>query len=346
MCSEELGTRRVSVEAARRVYSRLPGEAGVTARVRLSLRVVSDYLFIGSGREAWTGLEKTASRLDISRLRGPGERLLRSLKSLVGVASAGIIKDFFRVRNPYTGRMEPAVPGSSLKGAARARLELATRDTGKGRVVANFLYDSGAVTRLPQPGQQGWRHARIWCESVAEQRDAEARPTVGEELYGVADAELSLSSKAFFSTFYPAEGVRCEIVRLDHGEVLCAVTRNAVFRGYIDVVNASLEELGLLLYSLGFDKLLCGKEPLLLLGYSKYRCRVLAGSNRRVSFGVVSPSLEGIVEAPWSRGALSGCSVTGTEAARCLVERALASYPGLPRCFDEVSRRFALEPCQ
>ena len=346
LCPEELKARSVGVEPARRVASRLPGEGdGVTARMHLSLRVVSDYLFIGSGKNTWLGLEEAAARLDLSRLQGRGEHVLRSLESLVAGAPAGLVKDFFRVRNPRTGRLEPAIPGSSLKGAARSRLELAARDTGRGRVVTAFLYDSGIVTRLPPRGAQGWRHARIWCESLAEQRIIETIPTVGEELYGMARPELSLGSKVLFSTFYPVGDARCEVVELDHGETLCAVTRGAVFQGYIDVVNVSPEELGLILYSLGLDKLLCDGKPRLLMGYSKYRCRRLAKSGHRVSFGVVSISLEELEEAPWSRGALRDCGSTTSETARCLVEKALESYTGLPRCFDEVSRRLSIEKC-
>ncbi len=347
LCPEELGARSVRVEPARRVASRLPGgDGGVKARIHISLRVVSDYLFIGSGKDTWTGLEEAAARLDISGLRGSGEHILRSLENFIAGMPAGLVKDFFRIRNPRTGRLEPAIPGSSLKGAARSRLELATRDTGRGSVVAGFLYDSGGVvTRLPPPGVHGWRHARIWCESLAEQRVIESSPTVGEELYGMARPELSLGSKALFSTLYPVGEVRCEVVELDHGETLCAVTRGAVFRGYVDAVNVSLEELGLLLYSLGLDKLLCGGEPRLLMGYSKYRCRRLARSGRRVSFGIVSVRLEGINEAPWSLNALRDCGAASTEIVKCLVERAVNAYPGLPRCFDEVSRRLALEKC-
>lgn len=337
---------RISRVLAAKPVPRLPGEPSgerFTVRVQVSLRVVSDYLFIGSGSERLRGLEEALQGLE-GKLAGDPREVMR-------VASGAVrglepIKDFYRARNPATGRTQPAIPGSSLKGAVRSRIELASRGD---KVVAGFLYppdNQGVVTRLPPRGTHGWRHTRIWCESVAETREPEGVPTVLEDLFGLASGELSMQSRVLFNTLYPVDpGLDCKVVALDHGERVCAVERGAAFHGEILAVNASPGELGLLFYGLGLDKPLCGKRPRILLGASKYRCRRVAGRPR--SFGIVEVSVESLTPAPWSMEQWSrwarGRPVE--ELVRDAVEQALNGYPGLPRCFDEVERRLRLEPC-
>jgi len=337
-----ISRRDVEIVGGNRFTSRLPGEerGRITARLVIQLSVVSDYLFIGSGREHLHELEKLAK--DQGLLRLPPEELIRRVSH--ALRGSGVIKDFFRVFNPFTGRVQPAIPGSSLKGAARSRLELASSGD---RVVAGFLYPGSSVAplqSLPRPGMHGWRHARIWCESVAEAR---RKPTsspisVEDDLFGsvLREIDLVLSSRVSFATLYPVDpGLDCRVVSLDHGERVCAVERGAVFRGEVLAVNVSKEELGLLLYSLGQDKLLCGKEPLLLMGASKYRCRV--ANNKRVSFGVVKLDVESIDTGPWG-GQLGG---NVDSIVRDALNQAFSAYPGLRKCFDEAERRLRLEPC-
>jgi len=343
----ELRVREATVASVDRSASRLSGEEPkrFTLKLLVSLKVVSDYLFIGSGRVARRGLEEALGRVR-------GIESISSVDNALRVAGQAVsrvmpVKDFYRVFNPYSGRVQPAIPGSSLKGAVRARIELASR--GK-VVVAGFLYpgpDTGALQQLPPIGVHGWRHARIWCESVAEIRRVEKLPSIADDLFGMAEHGYSLGSRVFFGTFYPLDPkLECQELLLDHNERVCAVPKGAIFRGEIVAVNVDVKELGLLFYGLGLDKLLCGKRPWILLGASKYRCRTV-GSSRK-TFGIVEVSVENIVPAPWSHMEWSkwatGKSVE--EIVRGAVERALEAFPGLPKCFDEVERRLALEPCR
>ena len=111
---------------------------GVTAKFKIRVTVISNYLFIWSGK-------------------------------FIGRGS-------MRIKEHYSVRRRPAIPGSSLKGAVRSRIELASIGD---RVPAVFLYDSGALKALPEVGVHGWRHARIWCESVFEEREENRLYRVG-----------------------------------------------------------------------------------------------------------------------------------------------------------------------
>lgn len=321
--------RRVDVVVRRQPTDRTTVK-GVSARFRVRVTVVSDYLFIGSGRMLVDrkALERIAKQLaNIDSV----DQLLRFASSLRGF---GRVKEFY-----HTGG-RPAIPGSSLKGAARSRIELGS--AGK-RVPSTFLYDTGVLQSLPRVGQHGWRHARIWCESVFEERLRGSGYTVLEDVMGVAGRGIeSLGSRVYFGTLLLASDHEPEIVSLDHGETLQAMPRGSVFEGEILVHNLELDELGLVFYGLAQDKpLYCNREPLMLLGASKYRCRTRARNGKPVEFGVVRVDVVDVMYAPWSR--VSGLSV------RELVEKALeASFNsyGLRKCFDEVGRRRLVEPCR
>jgi hypothetical protein len=345
---QDTSIRRVKVVGVEKPRTRVPGAEGLNVALQVELRVVSDYLFIGSGGERLAGLESAAG----TPPRSFDEALARARR----LQGARPVKDFYRTTNPSTGRKQPAIPGSSVKGAVRSRIELACRAGSEGRVVAPILLppdNQGIPDGLPQVGAHGWRHVRIWCESVFEFRELESIPTILEDLLGLASPELSMQSRVLFNTFYPVDAsLDCSPVELDHGEVLCAVERGALFRGKIVAYNVTPEDLGLLLYGLGQDKLLCNKEPLLLMGYSKYRCRMSGG--RKVSFGVVSVRIAAITPDPLSAGKWVdmvrqvGVKDAGSveEIVKALVERAIERYPGLPKCFDEVERRFQVESCR
>ena len=345
---KSLNPKRARVITAQTPSPRLPPENNgrVSLRLILSVTVVSDYLFIGSGREELVGIK--LGTLDLNRL---GANEVYGLARQLGSRAASV-KGFFKTMNPVTKRLQPAIPGSSLKGAARARIELASRATReKPEVIAPFLYDTGALSSPPPRGRHGWRHVRIWCESIGETRVKEtAQPSIHEDLFGFVGGEFSLQSLVHFGTLYPVDdNLDCVPLELDHKERLCAVTKGATFRGEIIAYNVTAEYLGLILYSLGLDKVLCNKEPRILLGSSKYRCRnVLRGPYRgKRSFGVVKTGIEDVEIAPWSRDYWRelGLGSNVDEIVKNALKRALSAYPGLPRCFDEVECRFQLEPC-
>jgi len=302
---------------------------GVTAKFKVRVSVVSDYLFIGNGRflVPW------------GELRGSIGAVARATRAEQVLYYGSRVRGLRRVKEFYNVRGRPAIPGSSLKGAVRSRIELASSG---GRVPAAFLYDSGALKALPRVGVHGWRHARIWCESVFEERVRGAGYTVLEDIMGVAGGWLeAIGSRVYFGDLKLVSRHSCEVVVLDHNEVVQAIPRDAVFEGEILVQNLEMDELGLLFYGLAQDKrLYCNHDPLMLLGAFKYRCRVRQDTGKRVEFGVVRVDVVSVEYAPWSR-----IKLPLHELLRRSLGEAFNNY-SLRKCFDEVERKRMVEPCQ
>ncbi|NPA97211.1 MAG: hypothetical protein GXO32_06385 [Crenarchaeota archaeon] len=305
----------------------------ISAKLRVKITVVSDYLFVGSGRIRYTYLEDAVKRYG-------GEELYRNPVLLKGVEE---FKEFYRAE----GR--PAIPGSTLKGAVRSRIELASHGP---QTVATFSYGGDTVLNsLPPKGFHGWRHARIWCESIFEVRSIDRFKgySVLENLLGYAGrGAQAIGSRVYFGTLL-GTSVKLDNLVLDHNEKLEAAVKGSVFEGEIVVLGLSSAELGLLLYGLSQDKLLCKREPLMLLGASKYRCRtVVSKGGVKAEFGVVKVEIESIEPAPWCKETLNqllGASSV-SKVIKEFVEKALETYPGLRKCFDEVERKRLIEPCR
>jgi len=302
---------------------------GVTARLRVRVTVVSDYLFIGSGRflVPWEELRRVVGAI------------VRATRVEQVLYHGSRVRGLRRVKEFYSVGGKPAIPGSSLKGAVRSRIELAS--TGD-RVPAVFLYDSGALKALPEVGVHGWRHARIWCESVFEERVRKTGYTVLEDIMGVAGGGFeAIGSRVYFGDLKLISRHSYEVVVLDHNEAVQAMPRGSVFEGEILVQNLEMDELGLLFYGLAQDKrLYCNRDPLMLLGAFKYRCRVRQDTGKRVEFGVVRVDVVGVEYAPWSR-----VKLPLHELLRRSLGEAFNNY-SLRKCFDEVERKRMIEPCR
>jgi len=313
-----------------------------TVRLEVEFRVLSEYLFIHDGSLRLFRLSDGKGRVEV--FRG------------------------FPAYHKSENRRLYFIPGSTVKGAVRSRLELLSRCSVKAgcKCLGDFSVKDGikfeSFDKVPAHFR---RHVAIWCESIFEERSLPAPAleagnySILEDLFGIAGRErLSLQSRALFSDFPMVEGRIFRLYIEDphaNGEryYIEAVGRCSRFRGTITLVNASLEDLGLVLYGLGLEKkVLCNRGPRLLMGRFKYVCpRVHSGEDvwRRALFGIVESRVVGATIYDFSRG-LSGESLSGKDLEDLLSEaiRAAASrYPALPgpsECFDEVSRRLSLDP--
>lgn len=345
---KEVPVRSMTRHVDRPVDRLVGGESHcASARLKVSVTVVSDYLLIARGPPEPWGLQGLAQ---IASSERDFDQLLNNIKrrmTMTGELQVPTVKRMYKCGGI------PCIPGSTVKGAVRSRIELGAYGAG-GEVLAEIKDPPLQV--LPQPGRHGWRHARVWCESVFESRPSVIVSKL-EDLFGSAGKEIALASRVFFSDMV-ADSFDTRLLVLDHNETVEAVVSGSTFKGEVVLANASLEDLGLVLYGFGLDKsYLCNGVPKLLVGASKYRCRrvfrLCREQERKLScseaygkpatFGIVEVKLEGIEYAPWSRCRWD--NNVDTIAIKAL-KAAINAYPELRTCFDEVERRLLVEPCR
>lgn len=200
------------------------------------------------------------------------------------------------------------IPGASVKGNIRARLEL------------SFVPVSGTIASCfrvsgNKPPPQGWRHARIWEKAVRQNRGNPCSLVVGEkhdrntDKHGLFEQQGARSEETQevcivcdmfgapglvglveFTDFLGPPASDAVVVKLKpYGEKLKAAKPGSVFSGQIYFRNLSPVMLGLLFYGMGLREGCEGRR--VLLGKHKYkRC----GRSGHV-FGVVRYSLKKLV---------------------------------------------------
>jgi len=226
--------------------------SGLTGRLEVSI-VAESYLHIGEGAQ------KSLVEIDEEGLKGlKGAPSLREVRRYVRFI-AGVVPF-----NKVSGK--PAIPGGTVKGNIRTRLELSFRSK-NGVARSCLLIASRPLDRPNPPRTSGWRHQRIWSHAIGEDRRAcnfiaERKVCLLCDLFGSA----GLSSLINFSDFLLTDGAnRMEIVDLPYGMRLEAAKPGSVFTGIIEFRNLALEELGLLFLGMGLrggrisDQVLMGR---------------------------------------------------------------------------------------
>jgi len=246
---------------------------------------VDSYLHVGTGALRLV--------LDGAQLRrAAAARARQQLEQLVSELSGRIQLDYLQF--PSTaGR--PVVPGSSVKGNVRSRLELsfAPKD---GVVRCCLIRATEEPLEPPEPGEHGWRHFRIWRQALEFEREPACDYSEGEEgqvclccdLFGTA----GLQGLVEFSDF-PAERAAIERVSLPTGEKLEATKPGSTFAGRVAFRNLEAWEVGLLLYGMGLRESRLGRP--VLLGKVKYK------RYPNLIFGVVRYEVAALELAPFSQ---------------------------------------------
>jgi hypothetical protein len=251
---------------------------GICGRIYLKLRVCSrdagdtldSYLHIGSG----------------------GFQLSVKEENVLSLASLGFWRAVERLKEEEIERMPgsfnvekgmPVISGSSVKGNVRSRIELSFIP-GDG-AIRSCLIRSTPSTREPREGEEGWKHYRIWIQSLRYNRGPPCDYTSGEggvclvcDIFGTSGLQGLVS----FSEFV---GVNVELVNISELQIEAAPP-GSEFSGSIDFTNLNEEELGLLLYGMGIRDSFLGIP--VLMGKYKYR------SDLRVAFGKVRYKLTGL----------------------------------------------------
>jgi len=260
----------------------------------LKIKVITrSYLHITSSPQPYTRSSKEAIENVRKLIRGiedPDQIINALIRSGVIKAYTGSYFEQFKLNG------KPVIPGSSLKGAIRSRLELLAMES-NGVNIACFIRSS-YLRSIPNVGQHGWRHTRIWGKTVLENRGRTCDATrwgVYEDINVCKTCDLfgtsGLISRIDFSTLYPT--VQNAMVELnvffscDHrrivGGVVEAIKPSTVFEGEIAVHGLSDSEFGLLAIGLRLHE----EGNPILTGRFKYRRLAVCEDNavKPVVFG-------------------------------------------------------------
>ena len=268
----------------------LAGRLFVTIRVssRASGDGADSYLHVGSG------LQRIVVDEEELRKRASGAKSRAELEKLVQEFSSKIELDYAEL--VIVGG-KPVIPGSSVKGNVRSRIELSLKPK-NGKIRSCLIRDTRTPVSPPPKGKHGYRHFMIWKESLSFYR-GEACEYVSEkgqragvclvcDLFGTS----GLKGVIEFGDFV-GDKVNPVKLNLPGNEKIWAVPPGSVFQGKVDFQSLKDWELGLLLYGMGIRDSRLGR--LVLLGKHKYRER---GS---YVFGLVRFQVEGLELSPLSR---------------------------------------------
>jgi CRISPR/Cas system CSM-associated protein Csm3 (group 7 of RAMP superfamily) len=221
----------------------------------VSIIADNSYLHVGSGREKFeVDLKKLKDiyarrkRIDVS--------VLKELQLKIGYSEFA------------STTMGTVIPGSSVKGNVRARLELSFHGF-NGNVRSCFLKAS-RLTKLAGEGESGWRHQRVWGETILEDRGFPCDYTKMDNVCLICDlfGTAGLKSLIEFSDFIGLN-VRLEALDLPYGMKVYAALQGSEFSGEISFINLKDYELGLLLLGMGIVNDSTGRS--VILGRFKYR---------------------------------------------------------------------------
>lgn len=237
----------------------------------------NSYLYVGSGRPS---------------LRLDEESLKLLLKGKMDMAVKNLRIDF-----EHLGFVEvsetPTIPGSTLKGNVRSRIELSFRAK-DGNVRSCFIRAS-----LPRPkpsvGEYGWRHYEVWGDILFENRGAPCDYSKGGGVCLVCDlfGTAGLKGLIDFSDF-KGEAIALKPMNLPYGLKILAAPPGSIFKGRINFFSLRSHELGLLLLGMRLSKSRKGKP--VLLGRLKYRSAVNGFLFGRVSYVANSLKLNELSE--------------------------------------------------
>lgn len=213
----------------------------------------------------------TSRRVDVGYI-------IRELSRLITRQGLGV-KIYSNTR--YNDR--PVIPGTSLKGAIRSRLELLFKEADDN--VPSCFRLAGSPRSGPAPkGTHGWRHQRIWSSSL-ENRESSCSTTGAEywedirvcivcDMFGAP----GLRSRINFSNLEPVEDVkvmRVGVLIRDRPILFEFIDKNSMFKGVVSLEGLSLEELGLLSIAMR----LLEDKPILIGRFKYVRHRVKRDNN-------------------------------------------------------------------
>lgn len=287
---------------------------------------------------------KSTSHLHIGSLQiqlKKEEPALREVLERLGFDRAVEKVKFEEVYTPFVlSAGAPTIPGSTIKGNVRSRVELSFRAR-KGKVRSCFAKSSAPLRTPPLTRTHGWRHWKIWGEVLKEDRGLPCNHTRGGPVCLVCDlfGAPGLKSLVNFSDF-SGDNVKLTELNLEHEIRVLAAPPNSEFKGRVTFTNVRSEELGLLLIGMGIREASReGSE--VLMGRFKYRGRIGGYTLGRVRYIVEEMKLNKLSKPIDVEGSTlnPGDSASGHRLdvlIGSLVNHALATYEEELKIVDEV----------
>ena len=228
---------------------------------------IESYLHISSG-DIEMEYDRKGLEFKLNQtLRQYGRIQMHDIGRLANYMKIENFMSFNKLKDITTGKETIAIPGSSIKGNIRSRLEL-TLVPREGEAIACITYYT-YLQQEPLKGAHGWRHYRIWREALELPRGARCDATKQDKVCLVCDifGAPGLASLINIGTFYQTSKDE-SLIKLEYrGERILAAKPGTVFRGMIYFRGLKTNELGLLLIGMGQST----KGPrIVLLGKHKY----------------------------------------------------------------------------
>jgi len=236
-------------------------EAGRISGVIKASLIALTRIHIGSGR--FTARRTPSTGIELKSVQGLIE--FGDVRKLDELLSGALT---VRLENvSYGGFL--CVPGSTIKGLLRSRLELTP--SRHGEALGCIHTASPPIPQPPPPGTHGWRHARIWREAVAEERGQSCNPmqTGDYSLCKICDI---FGAPGVAGRVYPSNfccSACSEDADLPYGEKVIAIKRGSELEGVIAFSGLTLSELGALFVSMGLRSGSIEGKPV-LVGKHKY----------------------------------------------------------------------------
>jgi len=228
---------------------------------------VESYLHIASG-DIEIEYDRENLEYEINRiLRQYGRIQPRDIDRLVNYIKIENLMSFNKFKDITTGKEALAIPGSSIKGNIRSRLELSLVPRDREAVACLTYYSY--LQEEPFKGTHGWRHYRIWREALTQPRVAKCDATKQDKVCLVCNlfGAPGLASLINIGTFYQTSQDNNPVKLEQRGERILAAKPGTVFSGEIYFRGLNTSELGLLFIGMGQSE----KGPrIVLLGKHKY----------------------------------------------------------------------------
>jgi len=290
--------------------SRIPFHESNSLILKMKAHVLNDsYLFIGSGEESIENLPPDLSNVNLNDI-------IDKLRLGFTPVTLPIAKEDY----------QPIIPGSSLKGSIRQRIEhLFVFNVAKNFIHSCFINQSRGFIKIDDYNR---RFINIYgIDGQIQERGRDQPPNkvcIVCDLFGAP----SLASRISFSDAYPVETIELVEITIEEGAKIFCVPPDTDFRFQVNIINHKMEQTGLLLKGMNILQ----QRPILLGQFKYIKNKVKDESN---FFGRVQFSLEKVRENSIIQGKVQSKTLDNAKFIREAIGETDKKFQGSLRDIDE-----------